>query len=47
MKKTLIFLVCILSTIFALAQNGRIGLRGASSAEITKSEFTTLRAVFS
>ena len=47
MKKISILLVFALSTVFAMAQNGRIDLRSTSRAEITKSEFTTLRAVFS
>ena len=47
MKKTSILLVLALCTIFAMAQNGRIDLRNTSRAEITMSDFTTLRAVFS
>ena len=47
MKKLALLLVFVLSTMFALAQNGRIDLRSTSRAEITRSEFTGLRAVFS
>ena len=47
MKKLSLFLVLTMSTFFALAQNGRIDLRHESKAEITKSEFTNFRAVFS
>ena len=47
MKKLSILLVLALSTMFALAQNGRIDLRSISSAEITHSDFSTLRATFS
>ena len=36
-----------MSTLFALAQNGRIDLRHETKAEITRSEFTKLTAVFS
>ena len=36
-----------MSTLFAMAQNGRIDLRHETKAEITKSEFASLRAVFS
>jgi hypothetical protein len=35
-----------MSTLFAMAQNGRIDLRSTSSAEITHSDFTSLRATF-
>ena len=38
MKKLSLFLVLALSTLFALAQNGRIDLRSISSAEITHSD---------
>ena len=47
MKKLSIFFVLVMSTMFALAQNGRIDLRHETKAEITKSEFTSLRALFS
>ena len=36
-----------MSTLFVMAQNGRINLRHETKAEITKSEFASLRAVFS
>ena len=47
MKKAYILLVLAMSTLFAVAQNGRIDLRHETKAEITKSEFASLRAVFS
>ena len=47
MKKAYILLVLVMSTLFAVAQNGRIDLRHETKAEITKSEFASLRAVFS
>ena len=47
MKKLSLLLVLALSTVFALAQNGRIDLRSTSSAEITHSDFNSLRATFS
>ena len=47
MKKISILLFLALSTLFAMAQNGRIDLRSTSRAEITSSEFSNLRAVFS
>ena len=47
MKKLSLLLVLALSTLFALAQNGRIDLRNTSSAEITHSDFNSLRATFS
>ena len=47
MKKLSLLLVLALSTVFALAQNGRINLRSTSRAEITKSEFSKFSAVFS
>ena len=47
MKKLTLLLVLALSAMFALAQNGRIDLRHETKAEITKSEFTSLRAMFS
>ena len=37
----------VMSGLLAMAQNGRIDLRSESGAEITKSDFQTLRAVFS
>ncbi len=46
MKKLSLLLVLALITLFALAQNGRIDLRSISSAEITHSDFTSLRATF-
>ncbi len=47
MKKLPLLLVLALSTLFALAQNGRIDLRSESRAEITSSEFSKFSAVFS
>ena len=47
MKKLSLLIVLAMSTLFALAQNGRIDLRSTSSAEITHSDFTSLRATFS
>ena len=47
MKKLSLLFVLALSTMFALAQNGRIDLRHETKAEITKSEFSKLTAVFS
>ena len=47
MKKITLLLVLALSTMFAMAQNGRIDLRHETKAEITHSEFTKLRATFS
>ena len=47
MKKLSLLIVLALSTMFALAQNGRIDLRSTSSAEITHSDFSSLRATFS
>ena len=47
MKKITLLLVLALSTMFALAQNGRIDLRHETKAEITHSEFNNLRATFS
>ena len=46
MKKLSLFLILALSGLFAFAQNGRIDLRSISSAEITHSDFTSLRATF-
>ena len=47
MKKVSILLALVMSTLFALAQNGRIDLRHESKAEITRSEFSRFTAVFS
>ena len=47
MKKQALLLILVMGTLFAMAQNGRIDLRSTSRAEITHSEFNTLRAVFS
>ena len=47
MKKLSLLLLLVMGTVFAMAQNGRIDLRSTSRAEITHSEFTTLRAMFS
>ena len=47
MKKLSLLIVLAMSTLFALAQNGRIDLRSTSSAEITHSDFSSLRATFS
>jgi len=47
MKKLSLLLVLALSTMFAMAQNGRIDLRSTSRAEITHSDFSSLRATFS
>jgi uncharacterized repeat protein (TIGR02543 family) len=47
MKKLSLLIVLAMSTLFALAQNGRIDLRSTSSAEITHSDFNSLRATFS
>ncbi len=46
MKKLSLFLILALSGLFAFAQNGHIDLRSISSAEITHSDFTSLRATF-
>jgi hypothetical protein len=46
MKKISLLIVLALSTLIAMAQNGRIDLRSISSAEITHSDFTSLRATF-
>ena len=46
MKKLSLLFVLVMSTMFALAQNGRIDLRSTSSAEITHSDFNSLRAIF-
>ena len=47
MKKLTLVLVLALSTMFAMAQNGRIDLRHETKAEITGSTFSSLRATFS
>ena len=47
MKKLSILILLAMSTLFAVAQNGRIDLRSTSSAEITHSDFNSLRATFS
>ena len=47
MKKISLLIVLALSTLFAMAQNGRIELRSTSRAEITHSDFNSLRATFS
>ena len=47
MKKLSIFILLAMSALFAMAQNGRIDLRSTSSAEITHSDFSSLRATFS
>lgn len=47
MKKLSFLLILVMSAFMAMAQTGRIDLRHETKAEITNSEFTTLRAVFS
>ena len=47
MKKISLLLVLALSTMFAMAQNGRIDLRSTTRADITHSDFHSLRATFS
>ena len=47
MKKLSIFILLVMSAMYAMAQNGRIDLRSTSSAEITHSDFSSLRATFS
>lgn len=47
MKKLSLFIFLIVCGCMAMAQNGRIDLRSQSRAEITKSDMTALRAVFS
>ena len=47
MKKISLLIVLALSTLFALAQNGRIDLRHETKAEIMESTFANLRATFS
>ena len=47
MKKLSLLLVLVMGTMFAMAQNGRIDLRQETKAEITQSDFNSLRATFS
>ena len=47
MKKLSLLLVLVMGTVFAMAQNGRIDLRQETKAEITHSDFNSLRATFS
>lgn len=47
MKKLSLVVVMAFCSIIAMAQNGRIQLRSESRAEITKSEFKSMRAIFS
>ena len=47
MKKLSLLLVLAMCTMLAVAQNGRIDLRHETKAEITHSDFSTLRATFS
>ncbi len=47
MKKLSLLLVLAMSTLFALAQNGRIDLRSTTRADITHSDFSSLHATFS
>lgn len=47
MKRFTLFFMLVISGLFAIAQNGRIDLRGESRAEITQSSFQTIRATFS
>ena len=47
MKKVTILILLAMSTLFAMAQNGRIDLRSTTRAEITHSDFSSLRATFS
>ena len=47
MKKLSLLLVLVIGTMFAMAQNGRIDLRQETKAEITHSDFNSLRATFS
>ena len=44
MKRLSLFFVLVMCGCMAMAQNGRIGLRSQSRAEITKSDMTALRA---
>ena len=47
MKRISILILLAMSTMLAMAQNGRIDLRHETKAEITNSEFSRLRATFS
>ena len=47
MKKASLLFVLAMCTMLAVAQNGRIDLRHETKAEITHSDFSTLRATFS
>ena len=47
MKKLSLLIVLAMCTMFVVAQNGRIDLRHETKAEITHSDFSTLRATFS
>ena len=47
MKKLSLLLVLVMGTMFAMAQKGRIDLRQETKAEITQSDFNSLRATFS
>ena len=47
MKRFTWIIMLVMSGLLAMAQNGRIDLRSESKAEIQKSDFQTLRAVFS
>ena len=47
MKRFTLFIMLVMSGLFAIAQSGRIDLRNESRAEITQSNFETLNAVFS
>ncbi len=46
MKKLSLILVLALSTLIAVAQNGRIDLRSTSSTDLIHSDFNSLRATF-
>ena len=47
MKRLTILILLAMSTLFAMAQNGRIDLRSESKAECVKSDMTSLKASFS
>ena len=47
MKRVTILIFLVMSTLFAMAQNGRIDLRNTTRAEITHYDFNSLRATFS
>ena len=47
MKRVTILILLAMSTLFAMAQNGRIDLRSESKAECVKSDMTSLKATFS